>query len=73
MKPNSSLKTSFKQRFGLCCAGGREPLQQPPAAPGALRQVARKRPGGHEDPHQGEQEMEREVEAQVQIMESESQ
>lgn len=37
-----------------CCAGEREPIQQPSAAAGALRQVARKRPGSNEGPHQGE-------------------
>lgn len=37
-----------------CCSGGREPIQQPSAAAGALRQVARKRPGRPEGPHQGE-------------------
>lgn len=33
--------------------GGREPHQPAPAAPRALRQVGRQRPGGPADPHQG--------------------
>lgn len=41
--------------FCVAFLGWCEPLQQPSAAPGALRQVAWKRPGRHEDPHQGEQ------------------
>lgn len=34
-------------------AGGREPHQPAPAAPGAFRQVGRQRPGGPADSHQG--------------------